>query len=501
MAPLLAQAARRDRTFERLYQRHVKDVYRYAYAVLQNRADAEDVTQTTFLNAYRAFERGERPDKPHNWLIAIAHNVCRQRFRQSQRRPNEVALHQETVEQLVGDDETPSAEDIRRALSYLPFNQRAALVMRELEGRSYAEIAEVLELSVGAVETLIFRARQALREQLEGSLTCREAELAISKQLDGRLSRAEKGPLRAHLRECPECATFARSQRAQRSALKALGSVPLPVSLASFFGGGGGGTVGAAAVATKAAAVVAAAAVAGSASYETVRQVKHHSPPRARVAQRPAVHAVPGAVASSAAAVSTNVVLPARVRGQGAPATRGRGNGQRSEDSFGRGKRSGEGRAEVEAVAAETEAFEENRGRSEERNRGNGRAEGQERKNSVVVATVASEQAADAASKNRRRRRATEHQTGGAKKGKAKKAAAKDVKPNGPKNGGLSKKDEGNQDEAQRDQTKQDQGTQKDQTTTAPPVDAAQTSSSSDSTEGQGKGNGRQSAGDGGLNG
>ena len=82
----------RDRTFERLYRRHVKDVYRYAFAVLQNRADAEDVTQTTFLNAYRAFERGERPDKPHNWLIAIAHNVCRQRFRQSQRRPKEVAL-------------------------------------------------------------------------------------------------------------------------------------------------------------------------------------------------------------------------------------------------------------------------------------------------------------------------------------------------------------------------------------------------------------------------
>ena len=71
------------------------------------------------------------------------------------------------------------------------------------------------------------------------ALTCREAELAISTQLDARLSRAEKGPLRAHLRECPECATFARSQRAQRSALKALGSVPLPLSLASFFGGGG----------------------------------------------------------------------------------------------------------------------------------------------------------------------------------------------------------------------------------------------------------------------
>src|SRR5512132_1704664 len=111
--------------------------------------------------------------------------------------------------------------------------------MRELEGRSYAEIAAVLELSVSAVETLIFRARRSLREQLEGSLTCREAELAISKQLDGRLSRADKGLLRAHLRECPECATFARSQRAQRSALRSLAAIPAPAWLGSLFGGGG----------------------------------------------------------------------------------------------------------------------------------------------------------------------------------------------------------------------------------------------------------------------
>src|SRR5207237_7928288 len=110
------------------------------------------------------------------------------------------------------DADTPTSEDIRRALRHLAFNQRAALVMRELEGRSYAEIADVLDLSVSAVETLIFRARRALREQLEGSLTCCDAELAISKQLDGRLSRAEKSSLPAHLRACAEGATFARRQ-------------------------------------------------------------------------------------------------------------------------------------------------------------------------------------------------------------------------------------------------------------------------------------------------
>src|SRR5438128_1375658 len=123
MTPILAHRPRADRGFERLYQRHVSDVYRYALAVLHNAADAED---------------------------------------------------------------------IKRALSHLAFNQRAALVMRELEGRSYAEIAEVLGVSVSAVETLIFRARRALREQLEGSLSCAEAERSISRQLDGRLDRAGK---------------------------------------------------------------------------------------------------------------------------------------------------------------------------------------------------------------------------------------------------------------------------------------------------------------------
>ena len=77
MTPLLAQRPRSDRAFERLYQRHVGDVYRYALAVMRNPTDAEDVTQTTFLNAYRAYvENGSRPEKPQNWLIAIAHNVC-----------------------------------------------------------------------------------------------------------------------------------------------------------------------------------------------------------------------------------------------------------------------------------------------------------------------------------------------------------------------------------------------------------------------------------------
>jgi RNA polymerase sigma-70 factor (ECF subfamily) len=272
MTPLLVQRPRTDRAFERLYRKHVGDVYRYALAVMRNPADAEDVTQTTFLNAYRSYsEKGNRPEKPQNWLIAIAHNVCRQRFRQSARRPAEVSF-EDDIADSIPDDDTPTGEDIRRALGHLAFNQRAALVMRELEGRSYVEIAEILDLSTSAVETLIFRARRALREQLEGSLTCGEAELAISRQLDGRLPRAEKGQLRAHLRECSECATFARRQRAQRSALKTLALIPVPSSLASFFGGGGA-AVGTG-LAIKAAAAVTAGLVIGGAGFEGVKHAQ-----------------------------------------------------------------------------------------------------------------------------------------------------------------------------------------------------------------------------------
>jgi len=314
MTPLLAARPRPDRAFERLYKRHVGDVYRYALAVMRNPADAEDVTQTTFLNAYRAYvEKGSRPEKPQHWLIAIAHNVCRQRFRQSSRRPAEVSF-EDDIADTIGEDDTPTGDDIRRALSHLAFNQRAALVMRELEGRSYAEIAEVLEVSTSAVETLIFRARRALREQLEGSITCGEAEFAISRQLDGRLTRQERGQLRGHLRECAECAGFARRQRAQRGALKTLALVPVPSSLMSLFGGGGGAAVGTG-LALKAAAALTAGVAIGGASYEGVRHAPWHPQPSSA---KPAKQ-VP------AAAASASGLAPKKVHGA-PPSQSKRGN-------------------------------------------------------------------------------------------------------------------------------------------------------------------------------
>src|SRR5262249_59159624 len=158
----LAPRARRrretvDAAFERFYREHVAEVYQYALAVLGNSADAEDVTQQTFLNAYRAFQRGGRPTKPHNWLIKIAHNVCRMRWRQSGRRLEEVPL-ESVPEPAAPDHDKPSLDEVLAALARLPLNQRAAIGMREGEGRSYAEVSDVLGGTVPAVAALRFRA-------------------------------------------------------------------------------------------------------------------------------------------------------------------------------------------------------------------------------------------------------------------------------------------------------------------------------------------------------
>jgi RNA polymerase sigma factor (sigma-70 family) len=303
---------RSERAFERLYRRHVGDVYRYALAVLANPADAEDVTQTAFLNAYRAFRSGQRPQRPLNWLIAITHNVCRQRFRDEARHPQEIALGRDLAVPDHSEDAGFGPEDIRRALSQLGFSQRSALAMRELEGRSYKEIAQVLGLTEAAVETLIFRARRAFREQLESSLTCSEAELAISLQLDGMLPRSKKPDLRAHLRVCTECTSLARRLRAQRSALRGIALVPLPQSLASFSSPGAAGVVGGAALGTGVGIKVAALGVAALVTAGVSTEVVRHRAPTPKpvgaaaaavaVAVSPSVHRAPRPASAPVAA-------------------------------------------------------------------------------------------------------------------------------------------------------------------------------------------------------
>lgn len=274
---------------DELYRKHGGEIYRYALAVLGNHPDAEDVTQTTFLNAYRSLEQGVRPRKPANWLLTIASNTIKQRFRQEQTRPRQVELDERTMEASRDEDDGPSVGELLVALSQIPPQQRQAIVLREFEGRSYAEIAEILGVTTTALETLLFRARRSLAEELEHQLTCTEAQLAISRAADGRLGRKERRRLRDHVGECPDCARFTSLQQRNRRALKGLMLVPIPLSLSFFKGiegtataatlpvgpsavavgttvgaaGATGGGVFAGGIAVKAAAVVTAATMAG----------------------------------------------------------------------------------------------------------------------------------------------------------------------------------------------------------------------------------------------
>jgi DNA-directed RNA polymerase specialized sigma24 family protein len=76
---MLAQQLRADRSFERLYRRHVGGVYRFALAMLSHPVEAESVTTTAFLNAYGPYRRGESPSPHDLWLTAIVHRICRHR--------------------------------------------------------------------------------------------------------------------------------------------------------------------------------------------------------------------------------------------------------------------------------------------------------------------------------------------------------------------------------------------------------------------------------------
>jgi RNA polymerase sigma factor (sigma-70 family) len=150
-----------EAALERLYRRHRADVFRYALSTARDRDEAEDVTQAAFLNAYRALQRGGEPRRPRAWLLTIAENVRRRRLRA---RRDEVPLHD--ADAIAAPEPEIEAEEIRVALERLPENQRAAIVLRELAGLSYAEIGEAIGVTVASVQMLVFRGRRALRTEL-----------------------------------------------------------------------------------------------------------------------------------------------------------------------------------------------------------------------------------------------------------------------------------------------------------------------------------------------
>jgi RNA polymerase sigma-70 factor (ECF subfamily) len=170
MAPA-APKAELDAAFSELYKAHLRDVYSYAYYRVGNHHDAEDLTEQTFLQAYRHFERARqesqgRPLRP--WLIRIAHNLAANYYRDRSRRPqtniDDAGAHStpHTTEGLVQDRDDLAR--ILRGVQQLPDDRREALIMRFALDMDNREIARALGRSDGATKVLIHRAIRQLED-------------------------------------------------------------------------------------------------------------------------------------------------------------------------------------------------------------------------------------------------------------------------------------------------------------------------------------------------
>ncbi len=170
----LADKQRIDRDFTELYRAHLRDVYSYSYYRIGNHHDAEDITEQTFLQAYRHFDRAQResagrPLRP--WLIRIAHNLAANYYRDRSRRP-QTQLEDAAVVSATHDTEDlvegrQELKDVLEGVSKLPDDRREALIMRFALGMDNREIARALDRTEGATKVLIHRAIRQLEQSLE----------------------------------------------------------------------------------------------------------------------------------------------------------------------------------------------------------------------------------------------------------------------------------------------------------------------------------------------
>jgi RNA polymerase sigma-70 factor (ECF subfamily) len=155
-----------------LYEQYYDRIFGYCLYQLGSREEAEDAAQTTFMWAFRGLRRGVVPRSEASWLFTIAQNACRARHRsRGRRREREVLSDPVTLADMSAAPmaETDDLMGLEEALERMPELQRRAILLREWRGFSYKEIAEELELSNAAVETLIFRARRSLAQLLSGA--------------------------------------------------------------------------------------------------------------------------------------------------------------------------------------------------------------------------------------------------------------------------------------------------------------------------------------------
>jgi len=165
--------------FEKEALVHLDALYRTAHRLTGHREEAEELVQETYLKAYRAFDRYEPGTNARAWLFRILRNTFLNRYERKKREAGTVPL--DDVEPVLGAEDpdlglSPETyedmlgrvleDDVRDALMALPEAYRTVVVLADMEGLAYREIAEIVEIPVGTVMSRLFRGRRALRHDL-----------------------------------------------------------------------------------------------------------------------------------------------------------------------------------------------------------------------------------------------------------------------------------------------------------------------------------------------
>jgi RNA polymerase sigma factor (sigma-70 family) len=205
--------------FAALFQRYRPEIARYAGRTLGDDGRAEDVVQEVFISALRGIGTLDRPAGFKPWLYRIAHNACVDQMRR-RGRAEEVpfdAPGMPPADQIrmfrqpsshAALTQKEDFRNLRRALTDLPEAQAQILVLRELEGLTYDEIAARMNISVPAVESMLFRARRALRTEYGEISTgerCRKMRSVMAQTVEGVGGRRDRRALVRHLNGCPAC--------------------------------------------------------------------------------------------------------------------------------------------------------------------------------------------------------------------------------------------------------------------------------------------------------
>jgi RNA polymerase sigma factor (sigma-70 family) len=335
-----------DDAFRVIHDRYHARLLAYARQMLRGSSgDAEDAMQDVFVRAFKSLRASNRPVLLRAWLYRIAHNRCIDELRRPVPIPAALEIESRPAIASASADQDPAqlAErgeamaqliaDVRK----LPVAQRSALLMREMQGLSYQELAETLGVSVPAVKSLLLRARTGLLNlKVARETPCREVQLELVEASDRGVRMNAR--CRRHVRECAECRARHRDLRGlhrRLAALAPLGPLAKLTGLFSFGGGAGGGTIAGgsatgggvagggagviggvtAATAAKVAAVVATAAVIGTAGPAAIRAVSGPSRPAAPSAQLPAdarqlTQTTGATVGPSSAAVDAGLASP-----------------------------------------------------------------------------------------------------------------------------------------------------------------------------------------------